>query len=72
MSKNNPLLQNFETPFSTAPFSKIKTTHFKPAFKEAIALAKKDIDLIINNTDAPTFENTVIALDFAGHTLDRL
>ncbi|MFK5890021.1 MAG: M3 family metallopeptidase [Flavobacteriaceae bacterium] len=72
MSKNNPLLQNFDTPFNTAPFSKIKTAHFKPAFKEAIALAKKDIDLIINNTDAPTFENTVIALDFAGHTLDRL
>jgi len=72
MSKNNPLLQNFDTPFNTAPFSKIKTEHFKPAFKEAIALAKKDIDLIINNTDVPTFKNTIESLDFTGHTLDRL
>jgi len=72
MSKNNPLLQNFDTPFNTAPFSKIKTAHFKPAFKEAIALAKKEIDLIINNYNVPNFENTVVALDFAGHTLDRL
>jgi len=72
MSKNNPLLQNFDTPFNTAPFSKIKTEHFKPAFKEVIALAKKDIDVIVNNTEVPTFNNTVVALDFAGYTLDRL
>jgi len=72
MSKNNPLLQNFDTPFNTAPFSKIKTEHFKPAFKEAIALAKKDIDAIVNNTEAPTFKNTIVVLDFAGKTLDRI
>ncbi|NQW36470.1 MAG: M3 family metallopeptidase [Flavobacteriales bacterium] len=72
MSKNNPLLQIFETPLNTAPFSKIKTVHFKPAFKKAIALAKQEIDDIINNTDAPTFENTVVSLDFAGYTLDRV
>lgn len=72
MSKNNPLLINFETPFNTAPFSKIKIAHFKPAFKKAIALAKQEIDAIVNNTDAPTFENTVVALDFAGHNLDRI
>lgn len=72
MSKNNPLLINFETPFNTAPFSKIKNAHFKPAFKKAIALAKQDIDAIVNNTAAPTFENTIVTLDFAGQTLDRI
>lgn len=72
MSKNNPLLQNFETPYATAPFSKIKTAHFKTAFKKAIVLAKQEIDAIVNNTDAPTFENTIVALDFSGHTLERI
>jgi Zn-dependent oligopeptidase len=72
MSKRNPLLLNFDTPFNTAPFSKIKTAHFKPAFKEAISLAKKDISAIVNNTEAPSFENTIEALDFAGQTLERI
>jgi len=72
MSKNNPLLQNFDTPFCTAPFSKIKTEHFKPAFKKAIVLAKQDIDAIVKNSEVPTFENTVVALDFTGQTLERI
>ena len=72
MSKNNPLLQYFDTPFNTAPFSKIKKSHFKPAFKKAIALAKQDIDAIITNNEEPTFKNTIEALDFAGQTLERI
>jgi len=72
MSKNNPLLQYFDTPFNTTPFSKIKISHFKPAFKEAIALAKKEIDAMVDNTDTPTFKNTVEALDFSGQTLERI
>lgn len=69
---SNPLLQNFNTPFSTAPFSKIKTEHFKPAFIEAIKRAKQDITLITTNKEAPTFENTIGALDFSGQTLDGI
>ncbi|MCF6214229.1 MAG: M3 family metallopeptidase [Flavobacteriaceae bacterium] len=72
MSKNNPLLEHFDTPFNTAPFSKIKTTHFKPAFKEAIVLAKKDVDAIVSNTENPSFDNTIAALDFSGQTLERV
>ena len=64
----NPLL----TPFDTAPFSKIKNKHFKPAFLTAIAEARKEIDLIAENTESPTFENTIEALDFAGQQLDRI
>jgi len=69
---NNPLLQNFNTPFNTAPFSKIKNEHFKPAFKKAIKMATDEIDAICNNPKVPTFENTIEALEFSGETLNRI
>lgn len=68
----NPLLQKFNTPHTTAPFSKIKNEHFKPAFKEAIVKAKAEIDEITKNNKEATFENTIEKLDFSGYTLDRL
>ena len=68
----NPILAPFTTPHHTAPFSKIKNEHFKPAFEKAIALAKTEIDAIANQTDPATFENTIEALEFSGTTLDRL
>ena len=64
----NPLL----SPFDTAPFSKIKNEHFKPAFLKAIEDAKAEIDAITSNTDLPTFENTIEALEFSGQQLDRI
>tara|TARA_R110000850_G_scaffold73760_1_gene161882 strand:- start:7508 stop:9547 length:2040 start_codon:yes stop_codon:yes gene_type:complete len=64
----NPLLH----PFDTAPFSKIKNTHFKPAFEQAIADAKAEIEAITANAQAPTFENTIEALEFTGQQLDRI
>ncbi len=64
---NNPLL----IPFDKAPFEQINNSHFKPAFLEAIENARKEIDLIAQNPEAPTFENTLEALDFSGQQLDR-
>jgi len=64
----NPLLK----PFEQAPFSVIKNEHFKPAFLAAIEEARKEIDAIIKNDDAPTFENTIAALDYSGYQLDRM
>lgn len=64
----NPLLQDF----NTAPFSKISTKDYKPAIKNAIEIAKKEINILIKNTEAPTFENTTIALDFTGEKLGRI
>ena len=64
----NPLLQDFNTP----PFSKISNTDFKPAIKKAIEIAKAEIDTIIFNAEAATFENTTVALDFTGKKLDRI
>ncbi len=69
---DNPLLKKFNTPFQTAPFSKIKNEHFKPAFEKGILLAKADIDRIVQNNEPPTFENTIAALDFSGDELDRI
>ena len=62
----------FNTPFQTAPFSKIKDEHYLPAFSQAIKDAKYEIDSITNNPEAPTFENTIEALDFSGEQLDRI
>ncbi|UPZ16152.1 M3 family metallopeptidase [Flavobacterium humidisoli] len=66
------LTQYFNTKHNTAPFSKIKIEDYVPAFQEGIALAKAEIDAIVNNPDAPTFENTIVAMDFSGDILDRL
>lgn len=68
----NILNSNFDTAYQTAPFSKIKNEDFLPAFKKAIKDAKAEIDEITNNTEVPTFENTIEALDFSGEQLDRI
>lgn len=68
----NILTNPFSTPYGTAPFSNIKTQDFLPAFKQAIQDAKDAIDAIVNNTEAPSFENTIEALDFSGEQLDRI
>lgn len=68
----NPLFSVFNTPFQTPPFSQIKNEHFKPAIVNAIAEARKDIDAIINNSETPTFKNTIEALDFSGMLLSSV
>ena len=64
----NPLLQDF----NTAPFTKISSEDYKPAIKKGIEIAKAEIDAIANSADAPTFENTTVALDFTGEKLNRI
>ncbi|RXR34744.1 M3 family peptidase [Flavobacterium piscinae] len=66
------LTQNFETKHNTAPFSQIQLADYKTAFEATIAQARAEIDAIVNNTDVPSFENTIEALDFSGESLDRL
>jgi peptidyl-dipeptidase Dcp len=68
----NVLNQPFSTPYNTAPFSKISNQDFLPAFKTAIQKAKEEIDKIVNNTEAPSFKNTIEALDFSGQELGRI
>ncbi len=71
-TNDNPLLQKWDTPFETAPFSKIKPEHYLPAFKAAIAEHEEEIKAIISNGEAPTFENTIAAFDFSGQTLSKV
>lgn len=66
------LTSKFNTKHNTAPFSQIKLEDYKPSFIENIANAKTEIDAIITNSETPTFENTIEALDFSGENLDRL
>src|SRR5690606_20552977 len=66
------LITPFNTKYNTAPFSKIEHSDFLPTIKEAIKIAKNEVDAIVNNTEMPTFENTIEALDFSGEQLDRI
>ncbi|OBX22668.1 MULTISPECIES: M3 family metallopeptidase [Bizionia] len=68
----NILNKPFDTPYNSAPFSKISDSDYLPAFKIAIDKARTEIDAITKNTEAPSFENTIEALDFSGEELDRL
>ena len=68
----NILNKAFETNYNTAPFSKISNEDYIPAFEEAIADTKKEIDDIVGNDQAATFENTIEALSFSGLQLDRI
>lgn len=69
-NKMNPLLTDSTLPYGAPQFDKIKTEHYLPAFGQAITEAKAEIDAIVNNPDAPTFENTIAALDEAGGRLN--
>lgn len=68
----NILTKYFNTKHNTAPFSQIQLIDYLPAVKEGIESTKKEIDEIVNNTAAPTFANTIEALEFAGPQLDRI
>lgn len=67
---NNPLLQEFNTKYQSAPFNEIKEEHYLPAFQELIKISEEEIDKIANNPEPPTFENTIEALAYSGEKLD--
>lgn len=69
-NKMNPLLTDSTLPYGAPQFDKIKTEHYLPAFEQAITEAKAEIDAIVNNPDAPNFDNTIAALDEAGGRLN--
>lgn len=71
-SQDNPLLADFNTPFGAPPFDKIQNEHFMPAYDEAIKVNTAEIEAIVNNSEAPNFENTIVAYDNAGELLGRI
>lgn len=68
----NPFFSEYNTPYDVPPFDKIDTTHFIPAIEKGIAEQQAEIDAIINNPEAPTFENTILAYDKSGELLSRV
>ncbi len=72
MLDNNPLLKEFTEPFGTIPFNELKTEHFVPALDAAIDEAKGEMENVINNSDEPTFENTILAMELSGKKLNRV
>ena len=68
----NPLLTESPLPYGAPQFDKIRNEHYMPAFVQGIAEAKAEIDAIADNPDAPTFQNTIEAMEYSGKTLDRV
>jgi peptidyl-dipeptidase Dcp len=68
----NPLLQRFQTPFEAPDFAAISARDFMPSFKAAMRENLAEIATIAGNPDAPTFANTIDALELSGETLDRV
>lgn len=68
----NPFLSEWNTPYNIPDFEKIKPEHYMPAFEEGMKRQKAEIDAIVNNTEAPTFENTIEALEYSGALLNEV
>ena len=68
----NIFLQEWDTPYGTAPFSQISISDYMPAFKAGIAEEKANIKAIIDNPEAPTFDNTILAYEQASPILDKV
>lgn len=72
IAQSNPFFEEWKTPFQTPPFSKIKNEHFLPAFEEGIKQQRQELDLILNNTQEPDFNNTIGALERSGKLLSKV
>ena len=68
----NPFFAAWGTPYEIPDFGRIKTDHYMPAFREGMERQKAEIDAIVNNPEAPTFENTVLAYEYSGQLLQNV
>ena len=71
-NKANPFFQEWDTPYGIPPFDKIKVEHYMPAVKEGIARHQAEIQAIIDNPEAPDFENVIAAMDRSGALLGKV
>ena len=71
-SMDNPFFSQWGTPYEIPDFAKIKTEHYMPAFEEGMKRQMAEIDAIVNNPDAPTFENTIEAYEYSGELLNTV
>lgn len=71
-ARQNPFLSEYATPFQVPPFNLIDSTDYLPAFNEGMHQQDAEIETIVSNPDAPTFENTILAFDKSGKTLQKV
>jgi len=69
---DNPFFETYKNKYGAPPFDKIKNEHYMPAFTEGIKQHQAEIDSIANNPAAPTFDNTIAAMDFSGDLLKKV
>jgi len=69
---DNPFFETYKNKYGAPPFDKIKNEHYMPAFKEGIKKHQAEIDSIADSKDAPTFDNTIAAMDFSGELLKKV
>jgi len=69
---SNPFYQEYNTPFQVPPFETIMAKHYMPAFEKGMEEGRKDIEKLVKNSEEPTFDNTIGALDKAGELLTRV
>ena len=70
-TRNNPFLEEWDTPYGIPPFGMIQLTDYIPAIKAGIEEQNKELEAILNNQEAPSFENTVAAYELSGKTLTK-
>lgn len=70
--KDNPFMEEWDTPYGVPPFDKIKPEHYLPAFEEGMKQQKENIDAIVNSTEEPTFANTIIPLEYSDELLNKV
>jgi len=68
---DNPLLTESSLPYHVPPFDKIKDEHFTPAIEAGMRDQLKEVEAVANNSEKPTFDNTIVALERIGRLLDR-
>ncbi len=71
-NNSNPFYSEYDTPHQTVPFDEIKLEHYEPAFMEGIKQHSAEVEAIITNPEVPTFENTIVPLEYAGDLLNRV
>ena len=68
----NPFYKNYKTQFEIPPFSEIEEKHFMPAYFKGMEEHNNEIEQIIQNTEKPSFENVIIAMERSGELLDKV
>ncbi len=71
-SRNNPFLEEWNTPYGIPPFDEIQLSDYIPALTAGIEQQKQELDAILTNPDAPTFDNTVAAYEYSGEILTKV